>query len=509
MAGNRLASVIDVSGQGRERLAASGLRLLVTFTVAAGIAFRVLVYRSALGVPDSDEAVVGLMARHILHGQFTTFFWGQRYGGSQEALLTAPLFAVFDSSWFVLRLVPIVLSGVAALLTWRVGRRLYGEPGAIAAGLVLWVWPPFVLYKLTHEWGFYASGVVYCAFLVLLSLRLVERPTRTRAALFGLTVGLALWQSEQLGPIIATTAAWMAWKLRRKLTVLWVAIPCAALGMLPAIVWNLEHDFGSFSSAIADTTSYQHRLRIFASPLLPMLLGLRTPFSQTPLARSVLTDLLYLLLVVAFVYGAYRASRTPASLLFLIVAVYPFLYAVAPQTLFVQEPRYLVVLSPVLALLLGLAATTVPRAAALLVIAAALSFVTLHRMGEYFQTVPADPPTAPRDLTPLVSTLDRLHITRVYATFWTTYRLDFDTRERIIATQSKLRDLRLANGQAVAAHNSHARWQPYEREVETARNHGFVLLRREVPNYPGVTTRLRRLGYREYDAGTYLVFARS
>ena len=34
------------------------------------------------------------MARHILHGQFTTFFWGQGYGGSQEALLTAPIFAV-------------------------------------------------------------------------------------------------------------------------------------------------------------------------------------------------------------------------------------------------------------------------------------------------------------------------------------------------------------------------------------------------------------------------------
>ena len=34
------------------------------------------------------------MVRHILHGELTTFFWGQAYGGSQEALLTAPVFAV-------------------------------------------------------------------------------------------------------------------------------------------------------------------------------------------------------------------------------------------------------------------------------------------------------------------------------------------------------------------------------------------------------------------------------
>jgi hypothetical protein len=500
--------VIGESGQGRGRLDAAGLPLLVACAVVVGTAFRVWVYRSALGIPDSDEAVVGLMARHILHGQFTTFFWGQAYGGPQEALLTAPLFALFDSSWFLLRLVPIVLSGVAALVTWRAGRRLYGDPGALAAGAVLWVWPPFLLYKLTHQWGFYASGIAYCALIVLLSLRLVERPTRARAALLGLVVGLALWQTEQLAPIVAATAVWLAWKLRRRLTVVWVAVPCAIVGLLPSIVWNLQHDFGSLSSAIADTTTYQHRLRIFASPLLPMLLGLRTPFTQTPIAGSALTNLLYLVLAACFVYGAYRTRRSVASLLFLITASYPFLYAVAPQTLFVQEPRYLVVLSPVLALLLGLVATTVPRAAAVLIVTVAISLVTLHRMEDYFRTVPSDPPAAPRDLTPLVSTLDRLHITRVYATFWTTYRLDFDTRERIIATQSKLRGLRLVNDQAVAAHNPHARWHPYEREVESAPNHGFVILRREVPNYPGVTERLRSLGYRAYDAGPYLVFAR-
>ena len=60
---------------------------LLAAVCGAGILLRVWVYRSTLGIPDSDEAVVGLMARHILHGQITTFFWGQAYGGSQEALL--------------------------------------------------------------------------------------------------------------------------------------------------------------------------------------------------------------------------------------------------------------------------------------------------------------------------------------------------------------------------------------------------------------------------------------
>src|SRR5271165_3555765 len=42
---------------------------------------------------DSDQAVVGLMAREILHGHFTAFFWGQVYGGV-EPFVVAAVFGV-------------------------------------------------------------------------------------------------------------------------------------------------------------------------------------------------------------------------------------------------------------------------------------------------------------------------------------------------------------------------------------------------------------------------------
>src|SRR4029077_19585685 len=104
--------------------------------------------------------------------------------------------AVFGSSWLALRLVPIALSAVTAILVWRVGVRLMGERPAAVAAAIFWIWPPFLIYKLTHQWGFYASGVLYCVLLILLGLRVVERPTTGRGARVGLFVVCARLETQ-------------------------------------------------------------------------------------------------------------------------------------------------------------------------------------------------------------------------------------------------------------------------------------------------------------------------
>ncbi len=485
--------------RGRNRWSARSPWLLLFAGIAvAGIALRVWVYRSALGIPDSDEAIVGLMARHALHGQIRTFFWGQAYGGTQEVLLTVPVFFISGSSWLGLHVVPIVMSIVAAFVVWRDGRRTIGEPAARVAAGVYCIWPPFVIYKLTHALGFYASSVLYCSLLLLLTLRMVERPTRVRAGVFGLTLGLAGWESEQLVPIAVALILWTLWKQRRNLRNLWVAIPLAVIGAMPSIVWNFRHDWGSLKSPIADTTTYQQRLRIFVSPLMPMLVGLRTPFTQQLLLPAALTLLIYAAAAGLFAYGAYRARARNASILYAVAAVFPFVYAISPQTLFVSEPRYLIVLSPVLVLLVAQVATTYARGVAVVAIACALSFVTLQRMDTFFRTVPPVPPTAPRDLHPLIATLDRLHLDRIYADFWLAYRLDFDTRERIIASQNKFTHLTFVGGQAVASRHPFIRYRPYEREVEArgtdsssrarTRTRGFMAHLRRLPRLGGRST---------------------
>src|SRR3954454_15216759 len=125
------------------QLSLSGWAVPLVLVGAAGIVARVWVYNSVLGVPSSDDALVGLWAMHAARGDFTTFFWGLHYGGTQEPLLAVPLFLVFGPSWLALRIVPLVLTAITALLIWRVGRRTLGERAGVVAGAFFWIWPPY------------------------------------------------------------------------------------------------------------------------------------------------------------------------------------------------------------------------------------------------------------------------------------------------------------------------------------------------------------------------------
>ena len=64
-----------------------GLLLLL----GAGIRLLYLVYPYM----DADQAINGLMARHILLGEFPIFFYGQEYCGSIEAYLVSTVFLPF------------------------------------------------------------------------------------------------------------------------------------------------------------------------------------------------------------------------------------------------------------------------------------------------------------------------------------------------------------------------------------------------------------------------------
>jgi 4-amino-4-deoxy-L-arabinose transferase-like glycosyltransferase len=471
--------------------------------LAGGIALRIWVDGTQVAAPDSDEAIVGLMARHLLHGEVTTFYWGQPYGGTQEVFLVAPLFALFGTSLVALRVVPIALVFVACVLVWRVGRRIGGDRVGLAAAAVLWLWPPYTIAHTMREYGFYGSNLLYASLLLLLALRIVERPSRLRAGAFGLVLGLAFWQTAQIIPVALPTIAWTAWKAPRALRHAWLGLAGAAVGALPWLIWNARHDWGSLLRR-SDLGSYAHGLRLLASPLVPMLLGLRAPLTGQLLLPKALVYLVYVALAAAFAYGAWRTRRSPASLVFVVAAVFVLVWPVSHRvTLLTSHPVYLVVVSPVAALLLAQLARGDASAAAVVVAVAAVSVVTLHRMDVWARTDPDHrPPNVPRSFTPLAEALERRGIHAVYANYWIAYKLAFDSRERIVATEYPYTSLVERGGQLVPAPTPATRYPPWQSRVEHA-PHAFVVFRHD----PMPRT-LAAHGYRRRVVEGFAVYAR-
>src|SRR5436190_1619044 len=377
------------------RFTPSATLVLVLLAVGVGIALRVFVYVSVLGQTQSDESVLGLMARHALHGQFTTFLWGTPYGGPQEAWLATPIFAVFGSSVAALRVVPIALDIAGVLLIWRVGLRTIGERPALIAAALCWIWPPETMMLAIKEIGFYASNTFYCALVLLLVLRAYERT--------------------------------------------------------------------------------------YASPVLAMALGLRLPAGQAWQAPYGIAALAFIAAVVLFFVGAYFARGRPASLLYAVCLVYPFVMMISPRSYGTIDPHYLSTLMPVFALLVAQLARTVVAAALVLLAAAAITFGWVHDSYEKLQTSAPDKSTTPRSIAPLIDTLDDLHVNRVFTDYWIAYRLAFESDERIIAVENKFDRTTVRHGVVEPGPDPFVRYAEYERLVRASKRPAFVFLRRYQP----------------------------
>src|SRR5438105_946943 len=177
---------------GRVRGRAFGIGLIVALLV--GLALRLAVIASPLGEIDGDEAVVGLMARHIAFlGDRPVFYYGQPYLGSLEAFSAAPLFRLFNSSTPLLKLVPAAYSLGFLALSALLARRLFGAGAALATAAYLAIPPAMWAVWSTKARGGYAELLFLGEAVLLVTLALARSPSRRLVLLWGILAGLAFW----------------------------------------------------------------------------------------------------------------------------------------------------------------------------------------------------------------------------------------------------------------------------------------------------------------------------
>jgi len=434
---------------------------MVGLVALVGVIVRVAVMMGPLGRPDSDEAVAGLMARHLDFGQlfnggFPAYFAGQHYGGTLELVPVSVSIGAFGSSVAALRAPTLMLGVLNAVLIWRIARRIMPEARARIAGLLAWIWPAASVWFGGREMLFYVPTVTLGLVAMLLALRIWAIEGRARRAWiewagFGLAIGIGWWSSPNIVYFVVPAVALIVvgsrqrwWIVLPRWTMAGVALVAAIVGALPWLATNLGSGLVSLhdSDGFPPTGTYLTRLGWFFTDGLPAELGFRSMGTLQWIGgiAGILVAVIALGAVGLAIRAAWRDRDSsypvaPPDVVGLVC--FPFLLAVVPFAMAQANLRYLFFIAPFLCLVVARLAVTRNRAISLLVIALLVTGVGLARLyavsetpGTVFKVGAVD------DLSGAISVLDSEHIDAVYADYWIAYRLAFESSERIRAVPS-------------------------------------------------------------------------
>jgi 4-amino-4-deoxy-L-arabinose transferase-like glycosyltransferase len=154
---------------------------------------------------NADEAVVGLMARHILQGDRPVFFYGQAYMGSLDAFLVAAGFSIFGAHVWVIRLVQTLLYLGTIITTVQIARTAFrSDKAGEFAGLLLAIPAVNTTLYTTVSLGGYGEALLIGSLALLIAVTLYDRRVHGSDSIefvkvqglylvLGLLSGLGLW----------------------------------------------------------------------------------------------------------------------------------------------------------------------------------------------------------------------------------------------------------------------------------------------------------------------------
>jgi len=188
---------------------------LIAILIGA-VAFKALLLALDAVPFNSDEAVVALMARHILRGEHTWFFYGQAYMGSLDAYLVAGAFALLGESVLAVRVVQVFLFAAVLLTGYLAALQITGDRRAARLTALLLAFPPVLLtLYTTATLGGYGEALLAGNLLLWWGHRL-GREDVNRWELWlawGLVGGLGFWAFGLTLVYLVPVALWLLWRL--------------------------------------------------------------------------------------------------------------------------------------------------------------------------------------------------------------------------------------------------------------------------------------------------------
>lgn len=437
------------------------LWLIAVLAIVAAVAQGLVLRAWYIGhIPiTSDEAVGGLMAIGIQHGQLPALYWGQTYGGV-EPYLTALLFFVLPTNGVTLQLTAVLLDVAATVVIWRLALRLLTDR-VMAAGVaaVAFLIPLSTIIDLSQVYGF--RGVTFLAtFVVLLLATRIEQGSDTLLsfAVLGLVGGIGWWSSPEIvyglvgALFIAAVPLWRSGGASARLARLGAAVAAFLIGSAPWW-WVSFHDhFGTLSAKMSYSSTFSGRLGVFFNDELPLQFGLirfNDPVGLLVPRAGIRHDAAVVVIVIVVVAAAFAAIRAGGARrgIGLTMLVTPLLFATSPATWYWVDGRYGVYLTPLLLLTLGiglerllvwtrlsLTSTSVliaGRSVVIVVLTLAMAY-TSWQFGWWSTTLASSRgpllsgyTASDGEFKPLAEALAADGIRTGWADYWNAYRLDF------------------------------------------------------------------------------------
>ncbi|MCJ7733859.1 MAG: hypothetical protein MUP11_04855, partial [Anaerolineales bacterium] len=185
------------------------------------------IYPTSVTPFNADEAIVALMARHINQGNIPTFFYGQSYMGSLDAIFVASGFRLLGEHVWVIRLIQSLLYLGTVFTTALLAKCLSGSgKAAFLAGLLTAIPPINTTLYTTVSLGGYGEMLLGGNILVLSGISMINNINNEQLVLdgkyylglmiWGIAAGFTFWVFGLALVYIIPVAGLIFWYLRKR-----------------------------------------------------------------------------------------------------------------------------------------------------------------------------------------------------------------------------------------------------------------------------------------------------
>ena len=422
----------------------------------ASFAYRVPALLNAKAT-NSDAAVVGLQAMHILRGELSPFLWGSGYQTSADSFVAAAFFAILGPTPIALMLSALSLHVVSTFLVWDALKRRFDPWMALLVVMPLVVSPSSV-----HTYALYPPRQLSLT-LALAAFWAIDRRSLVLGGLFS-TLAVA----ADPYPLLLVPVALLFAILVARIEV-WRWVAGALVGAVPFVILHRLAGAGEGQLGIS-TQGLDHRLTILWSDCLPWAMSWKVYYAHHVMdylpwdAPSAFVALGVLGAILVFAMAGYAlvvrtdALATSAALVFPL-AFAAFLGSVMPIDHFAM--RYLAVLTLMMPFAMIPAAKRLGAKRFAMMFAPHLACAAIGGWVGYGPFVrgpiPVRQSTADDDR--MLDALRARGIHYAMADYWTAYRLTFVANESVIV---------------VPRNTSENRYPPYRRAFEAADRFAYV-----------------------------------